>query len=44
MPAASVTWNVTEPLLAPVGVPEITPVLALKLSPAGNDPAVMLHV
>ncbi|HUD68512.1 MAG TPA: hypothetical protein VMQ17_28270 [Candidatus Sulfotelmatobacter sp.] len=40
----SVTWNVTDPLPPPVGVPEITPVLALKLSPGGNDPAVMLHL
>ncbi len=41
----SVTLKITElPLPAPVGVPEIAPVLVLKVSPAGNDPAVMLHV
>ena len=40
----SVTWNVTDPLPPPVGVPEITPVLAVKLSPGGNDPAVTAHV
>ncbi len=44
MPVASATWKVTEPLLAPVGVPVIAPVLAFKLNPAGNDPAVTLHV
>jgi hypothetical protein len=44
MPAASVTWKVTEPLPPPVGVPEITPVLAFKLNPGGSVPAVMLYV
>ena len=45
MPAASATLKVTElPFPAPVGVPEITPVLLLRLNPAGSVPEVMLHV
>jgi hypothetical protein len=44
LPAASVTWNVIDPLPPPVGVPEITPVLPLKLNPAGRVPEVMVQV
>jgi hypothetical protein len=44
LPAASLTWKVTDPLLVPVGVPAIAPVLLFKLSPAGNDPEVTVHV
>lgn len=41
----SVTVKVTElPLPAPVGVPEMTPVLLLKLKPAGRVPEVIAHV
>ena len=43
-PAASVTSNVTELLLAPVGVPVIAPVLLPRLSPAGSVPEVMVHL
>jgi hypothetical protein len=43
-PAASLTWKVTEPLLAPVGVPLITPVLLLRVNPAGSVPAVTVQV
>jgi hypothetical protein len=44
MPAASVTWKVTDPLLAAVGVPEIAPLLAFKVNPAGSVPAVTVHL
>jgi hypothetical protein len=41
--SASVTFTVKliGPVTLPVGVPEITPVLVFKLSPAGNDPALI---
>jgi hypothetical protein len=43
--AESVTFTVKSNVPAAVGVPEITPVLGLlKLNPAGNVPALMLHV
>jgi hypothetical protein len=35
---------VNDAVAAVVGVPEITPVLVFSVSPAGSDPAVMLHV
>ena len=44
MPAASAILKVTEPLLAPVGVPLIAPVLPFKLRPAGRLPEVTVHV
>ncbi len=44
MPAASVIWKVTEPLLAPVGVPLITPELLVKLNPVGSVPEVTVHL
>jgi hypothetical protein len=42
--AASVTWTVNEAVPAVVGVPEITPVEATRLNPAGNVPALKLQV
>ena len=44
MPAASATLKVTEPLLAPVGVPVIAPVLLFKLNPTGSVAGVTVHV
>ena len=41
--AASFTCTVNETVPAVVGVPEITPVGAAKLSPAGRAPVLMLH-
>ncbi len=43
-PAASLTWKVTELLPAPVGVPATTPVLPLRLNPAGRDPESIVHL
>jgi hypothetical protein len=42
----SVTFTVklTGPVTLPVGVPEITPVLAFRVSPAGREPRLMDHV
>jgi hypothetical protein len=42
--AESRACTVKEEVPAVVGVPEITPVEAFKLNPAGNEPVVMLHV
>ena len=42
--AASVTFTVNETVPAVVGVPEITPVEAARLNPAGNVPALRLQV
>ena len=42
--AASVTFTVNDEVPAVVGVPEIAPVDAVKLKPAGNVPALRLHV
>jgi hypothetical protein len=42
--AASVTLTVNETVPAVVGVPEITPVDAARLSPAGNVPELRLQV
>jgi hypothetical protein len=42
--AASVTCTVNDDVPDVVGVPEMTPVDAVRLSPAGNVPAVMLQV
>ena len=42
--AASVTFTVNDTVPAVVGVPEITPVDATRLSPAGNAPALTLQV
>jgi len=42
--AASFTCTVNEAVPAVVGVPEMTPVDAVKLSPAGSAPALMLQV
>jgi hypothetical protein len=44
LPAASVTSKVTELLLAPVGVPLMTPEPLFKLNPAGNVPDVTVHL
>jgi hypothetical protein len=41
---ASITCTVKVLVPAPVGVPEITPVLEAKVNPAGKLPAVMDHV
>jgi hypothetical protein len=42
--AASVTFTVNDTVPAVVGVPEIKPVDATRLNPAGNVPALTLHV
>jgi hypothetical protein len=42
--AESVTCTVNDAVPAVVGVPEITPVDATRLSPAGNAPALTLQV
>jgi hypothetical protein len=42
--AASVTCTVNDTVPAVVGVPEITPVDAIRLSPVGNVPAVTLQL
>jgi hypothetical protein len=42
--AASVTFTVNETVPAVVGVPEITPVDATRLNPAGNVPALTVQV
>jgi hypothetical protein len=42
--AASVTCTVNDAVPAAVGVPEITPVDAAKLNPAGNVPALTLQL
>ena len=42
--AASVTCTVNDTVPAVVGVPEITPVDAAKLKPAGSDPALTLQL
>jgi hypothetical protein len=41
--SASVTFTVKlmGPVTLPVGVPEITPVLAFKVNPAGSDPTLI---
>jgi hypothetical protein len=44
LPAASVTWKVTEPLPAPVGTPLIAPVWGFKFNPVGSVPEVTVHV
>jgi hypothetical protein len=41
-PEASSTWPVKVEVPAAVGVPEITPVTAASVSPAGNEPEVTL--
>lgn len=43
-PAESVTFAVNEVLPVAVGIPLITPVLPSRVSPAGSEPAEMLHV
>jgi hypothetical protein len=40
----SVTFTVNDDVSAVVGVPEITPVLAASVNPAGRLPLLMLHV
>ena len=42
--AASVTCTVNDAVPAAVGVPEITPVDATRLNPAGNVPALTLQL
>jgi hypothetical protein len=42
-PLSSVTWTVKLLVPAVVGVPEITPVAGLRLSPAGRLPTVIAH-
>ena len=42
--AASVTFTVNDTVPAVVGVPEITPVEAVRLNPAGNVPALRLQL
>jgi hypothetical protein len=42
--AASVTCTVNETVPAVVGVPEITPVVATRLNPAGSAPALRLQL
>jgi hypothetical protein len=42
--AASVTFTVNNTVPAVVGVPEITPVEATRLNPAGNVPVLTLQV
>jgi len=42
--AASVTWTVNEAVPAVVGVPEITPVDAARVSPAGKAPALTVQL
>jgi hypothetical protein len=44
--SASVTFTVKliGPVTLPVGVPEMTPVLAFRVSPAGRVPALIDHV
>ena len=42
-PLASVTWTVKLEAPAPVGVPLITPVVAAKERPVGNEPLVTLQ-
>jgi hypothetical protein len=42
--ATSVTWTVNDAVPAAVGVPEITPVDATRLNPAGNVPALTLQL
>jgi hypothetical protein len=42
--AASVTFTVNDTVPAVVGVPEIKPVGATRLNPAGSVPALTLHV
>jgi hypothetical protein len=42
--SVAVTVKLMVPVALPVGVPEITPVLAFKASPVGRAPVVMLHV
>lgn len=44
LPSASVTLNVSEPLLAPVGVPEMSPVVGFSAKPKGSEPEVMVQV
>jgi hypothetical protein len=44
LPSASVTWKVSNWLLALVAVPAITPFVGLRTNPAGNVPEVMVHV
>jgi hypothetical protein len=43
LPPESVTWTVIGATCAVVGVPEITPVAVLSVSPAGRDPLVSAH-
>ena len=43
-PAASLTWKVTEPVPAPVGMPATTAVFPLRLNPAGKDPDRIVHL
>jgi hypothetical protein len=38
-PYASLTWTVKEDVPAAVGVPLMTPVFVLSVSPGGSDPA-----
>jgi hypothetical protein len=42
--AASLTCTVNDAVAAVVGMPEITPVDATRLSPAGNEPELIDHV
>jgi hypothetical protein len=44
LPAPSVTWKVSDWLLAPVAVPAIKPVMLFNVNPAGNVPEVMVQV
>jgi hypothetical protein len=44
LPSASVTWKVSDWLLALVAVPAIIPFVALRVNPAGNVPEVMVHL
>ena len=40
----TVTVKLSEPVKVPLGVPEITPVAAFRLSPEGKLPVVTAHV
>jgi hypothetical protein len=42
--SVTVTTKLVVPVNVPLGVPEITPVAALRLSPAGKLPVVTAHV
>jgi hypothetical protein len=42
-PEASSTWPVKSDVPAAVGVPAITPVAAVSVRPAGNEPEVTLN-